>query len=55
MSTNDTDRFLEIILNSNTDELTNKSHSTNFILAVTACPVGIAHTYMAADSLRRCC
>ncbi|AYE36483.1 PTS fructose transporter subunit IIA [Borrelia turcica IST7] len=53
MNTNDTDRFLEIILNSNTDEITNKSNSTNFILAVTACPVGIAHTYMAADSLRR--
>jgi fructose PTS system EIIBC or EIIC component len=26
--------------------------SLNFILAVTACPTGIAHTYMAADSLK---
>lgn len=53
MSTNDTNRFLEILLNSNTDSVINKSSSKDFILAVTACPTGIAHTYMAADSLKR--
>jgi PTS system fructose-specific IIC component len=29
------------------------SDEEEFILAVTACPTGIAHTYMAADSLRK--
>ncbi|AHH03623.1 Pts system, fructose-specific iiabc component [Borrelia nietonii YOR] len=53
MSTNDINRFLEILLNSNTDVITNETSSKNFILAVTACPTGIAHTYMAAESLKR--
>ncbi|AHH08599.1 PTS sugar transporter subunit IIA [Borrelia anserina] len=53
MSTNDTNRFLEIFLNSNSDVKTNENSSKNFILAVTACPTGIAHTYMAAESLKR--
>ena len=53
MNTDDKDRFLNILLGSSTNETTNNSSSANFILAVTACPVGIAHTYMAADSLRR--
>ncbi|AWG42985.1 PTS fructose transporter subunit IIA [Candidatus Borreliella tachyglossi] len=53
MTTNNTDKFLEVLLNSNTEQTINESNSKDFILAVTACPVGIAHTYMAADSLRR--
>ncbi|UPA12283.1 fructose-specific PTS transporter subunit EIIC [Borrelia venezuelensis] len=53
MSTNDINRFLEILLNSNTDVIMNDTGSKNFILAVTACPTGIAHTYMAAESLKR--
>ncbi|UGQ17411.1 fructose-specific PTS transporter subunit EIIC [Borrelia sp. RT1S] len=53
MNTDNKDKFLNILLGSSTNETTNNSSSANFILAVTACPVGIAHTYMAADSLRR--
>ncbi|WKC58173.1 fructose-specific PTS transporter subunit EIIC [Borrelia sp. P9F1] len=53
MTINDTNRFLNIILSSDVNDTPDKSNSANFILAVTACPVGIAHTYMAADSLRR--
>ncbi|AHH06691.1 Pts system, fructose-specific iiabc component [Borrelia crocidurae DOU] len=54
MNTNDKNRFLEIILNTpNSDTIMNKTNLENFILAVTACPTGIAHTYMAADSLKR--
>lgn len=38
------------------DEKEQGSQSTegsNYVVAVTACPTGIAHTYMAADSLKR--
>lgn len=37
------------------DTTTNSSNESAFpeVLAVTACPTGIAHTYMAADSLRK--
>jgi PTS system fructose-specific IIC component len=31
----------------------NDGQSTRFIVAVTACPTGIAHTYMAAESLQK--
>ncbi|QFP41740.1 PTS fructose transporter subunit IIA [Borrelia miyamotoi] len=53
MTTNNTDKFLEILLNGNTDASINKTGFKPFILAVTACPTGIAHTYMAAESLKR--
>ncbi|UER67782.1 fructose-specific PTS transporter subunit EIIC [Borrelia sp. BU AG58] len=53
MNTSDKSRLTEILLSNKIDEAINKSNSTDFILAVTACPVGIAHTYMAAESLRR--
>ncbi|MCD2383043.1 fructose-specific PTS transporter subunit EIIC [Borreliella burgdorferi] len=54
MSTNNEDRFLEIILNNdNINESNNLNTKKDFILAVTACPVGIAHTYMAAESLKK--
>ncbi|QUG72859.1 PTS fructose transporter subunit IIA [Borreliella afzelii] len=54
MNTNNEDRFLEIIMNSgNINESSNLSTKKDFILAVTACPVGIAHTYMAAESLKK--
>lgn len=35
----------EVVLNSSSDE--------KYIIAVTACPTGIAHTYMAADALKK--
>ncbi|MCD2321674.1 fructose-specific PTS transporter subunit EIIC [Borreliella burgdorferi] len=54
MSTNNEDRFLEIILNNdNINESNNLNTKKDFILAVTACPVGIAHTYMASESLKK--
>ncbi len=54
MSTNNEDRFLEIIMsNDNINESNNLNTKKDFILAVTACPVGIAHTYMAAESLKK--
>ncbi|WKD00955.1 fructose-specific PTS transporter subunit EIIC [Borreliella americana] len=54
MSTNNEDRFLEIIMNNdNINESNNLNTKNDFILAVTACPVGIAHTYMAAESLKK--
>ncbi|MCD2331418.1 fructose-specific PTS transporter subunit EIIC [Borreliella burgdorferi] len=54
MSTNNEDRFLEIIFNNdNINESNNLNTKKDFILAVTACPVGIAHTYMAAESLKK--
>lgn len=34
------------------EEVQNIADKKNFIVAVTACPTGIAHTYMAADSLK---
>lgn len=34
------------------EEVQSVSDSKNFIVAVTACPTGIAHTYMAADALK---
>ncbi|WP_121612188.1 PTS fructose transporter subunit IIABC [Mesobacillus foraminis] len=34
------------------EEAQSVSDSKNFIVAVTACPTGIAHTYMAADALK---
>ncbi|WNY64246.1 fructose-specific PTS transporter subunit EIIC [Borreliella americana] len=54
MNTNNEDRFLEIIMNNdNINESNNLNTKKDFILAVTACPVGIAHTYMAAESLKK--
>ncbi|WNY66057.1 fructose-specific PTS transporter subunit EIIC [Borreliella andersonii] len=54
MSTNNENRFLEIIMgNDNINESNNLNTKKDFILAVTACPVGIAHTYMAAESLKK--
>ncbi|MBX9974885.1 PTS fructose transporter subunit IIABC [Cytobacillus firmus] len=34
------------------EEVQNIADSKRFVVAVTACPTGIAHTYMAADSLK---
>jgi fructose PTS system EIIBC or EIIC component len=34
------------------EEETDVSESKNYVIAVTACPTGIAHTYMAADALK---
>ncbi|AJA90420.1 PTS fructose transporter subunit IIA [Borreliella chilensis] len=54
MNTNNKDKFLEIIVsNNNINESNNLHTKKDFILAVTACPVGIAHTYMAAESLKK--
>jgi fructose PTS system EIIBC or EIIC component len=48
------DDVLDIIDSYDQDEVEEKVERTNkkFIVAVTACPTGIAHTYMAADSLK---
>ena len=35
------------------DDINESTKSSDLILAVTACPVGVAHTYLAADSLRK--
>ena len=35
------------------DEIEESTKTSDLILAVTACPVGVAHTYLAADSLRK--
>lgn len=35
------------------EEIENSIKNSDLILAVTACPVGVAHTYLAADSLRK--
>lgn len=48
------DDVLDIIDSYDQDDVEEKVERTNrkFIVAVTACPTGIAHTYMAADSLK---
>ncbi|RSD26207.1 PTS fructose transporter subunit IIABC [Mesobacillus subterraneus] len=48
------DDVIEIINSYDQDETEENEERTNkkFIVAVTACPTGIAHTYMAADSLK---
>ncbi|WP_044747287.1 PTS fructose transporter subunit IIABC [Bacillus alveayuensis] len=50
------EEILQIIDHYDQDETNTTTDNTNehhdLILAVTACPTGIAHTYMAADSLR---
>jgi fructose PTS system EIIBC or EIIC component len=48
------DDVLDIIDSYDQDDAEEKVERTNkkFIVAVTACPTGIAHTYMAADSLK---
>lgn len=35
------------------EDIDDSTKSSDLILAVTACPVGVAHTYLAADSLRK--
>ncbi|UUV19678.1 fructose-specific PTS transporter subunit EIIC [Fusobacteria bacterium ZRK30] len=35
------------------EDIDESTKSSDLILAVTACPVGVAHTYLAADSLRK--
>lgn len=47
--------FLSIIDNAENEKLkeTEKSDSMYEILAITACPTGIAHTYMAAEALEK--
>lgn len=54
LSAKDADEILEIINSYDQDDEEEKVERTNkkFVVAVTACPTGIAHTYMAADSLK---
>ncbi|MCI6153248.1 MAG: fructose-specific PTS transporter subunit EIIC [Fusobacterium perfoetens] len=50
------DEVLEILLKETEEKVEEKIENTNGlpeVLAVTACPTGIAHTYMAADSLMK--
>ncbi|MCI1824008.1 MAG: fructose-specific PTS transporter subunit EIIC [Megasphaera sp.] len=62
MESKSTDDFLTIIDNAETKQRISESSDTDistplspssrpFVVAVTACPTGIAHTYMAAESL----
>ncbi|WP_297404787.1 PTS fructose transporter subunit IIABC [uncultured Cetobacterium sp.] len=45
---------LDILLNDNVKEEITETNLGNFdVLAVTACPTGIAHTYMAAEALNK--
>lgn len=53
MSANSAEDVLAIIDNYDVEETEDAVRTDKkFIVAVTACPTGIAHTYMAADSLR---
>ena len=46
------EEILELLLDRSQDKVEEKEMSKNIeVLAVTACPTGIAHTYMAADAL----
>ncbi len=47
------DKFEEKEVGEETSNLTENDLNKKYILAVTACPTGIAHTYMAADSLNK--
>ncbi len=59
LSATSTDEFLQIIddaeteKNSPTTENKNDNNTNYRVLAVTACPTGIAHTYMAAEALEK--
>ncbi|WP_300350980.1 PTS fructose transporter subunit IIABC [Clostridium sp.] len=50
---NHLDKFEEKEVGEETSNLTENDLNKKYILAVTACPTGIAHTYMAADSLNK--
>jgi fructose PTS system EIIBC or EIIC component len=54
MAASSEDEVIEIINNFDKEEEQEKiaSGKRDFIVAVTACPTGIAHTYMAADALK---
>lgn len=45
------DEIINLITEEKTEVLENVKKRDEFVVAVTACPVGIAHTYMAADAL----
>lgn len=45
------DRFEDS--NKEESEIVNTNENSKYIIAVTACPTGIAHTYMAADALKK--
>ncbi|MGG5460700.1 PTS fructose transporter subunit IIABC [Clostridium sp. B9] len=47
------DKFEEKEADEETSTLAENDSNQKYILAVTACPTGIAHTYMAADSLNK--
>jgi fructose PTS system EIIBC or EIIC component len=54
LNAKDANEILEIINSYDQEDEEEKVERTNkkFVVAVTACPTGIAHTYMAADSLK---
>ena len=47
------EEFLEIIDKADENKSMNKSNNNYELLGITACPTGIAHTYMAAESLEQ--
>ena len=47
------EEFLEIIDKADENKSMNKSYNNYELLGITACPTGIAHTYMAAESLEQ--
>lgn len=54
MAANSENEVIDIINSYDEEEEkeTDVSNSKNYVIAVTACPTGIAHTYMAADALK---
>lgn len=49
---NQENSYLQSQKSDNSENNANNKESKGLVLAVTACPTGIAHTYMAADSLK---
>ncbi|MDK2818640.1 MAG: fructose-specific PTS transporter subunit EIIC [Spirochaetota bacterium] len=51
-STSSTEEFINILTKFETSDNINTSNELPQIVAVTACPIGVAHTYVAAQKLR---
>jgi PTS system fructose-specific IIC component len=51
LSAKNSDEIVNIFTIKNEDKVKEKLKLDKYILAVTACPVGVAHTYMAAEAL----
>lgn len=49
MTTNDTNLVATLLEQDDKEQVTSTDENSKYILAITACPTGIAHTYMAAE------